>query len=138
MDEWGVDRVEIVKETYLSRKPAPGSAYIALGSVVLLFAATLLYWNDAFGSATLFPASRESVFSHGEYWRLGTSMLVHADFGHLLSNSVVLGVLAFLVFGYFGPAIYPGWSIPLGALVTGVSLSTYPSQTLLLGASGLV
>ena len=55
-----------------------------------------------------------------------------------LSNGVVLGVLAFLLFGYYGPAIYPALTVLFGTIVTAISLSTYPAQTSLLGASGLV
>ncbi len=65
-------------------------------------------------------------------------MLVHADFGHFLSNGVVFGVLAFLLYGYYGPAVHPLGTAVLGTIVTGVSLRTYLAQTWLLGASGLV
>lgn len=138
MDAWELDREPVIKATHLSRKPAPKSASVALGSVLLLFVASMFYWSDAFGAASLLPASRESVFFHGEYWRLVTSLLVHADWAHFLSNAVVLGVLAFLIYGYYGPLAYPALMFVLGALVTAISLRTYPAETWLLGASGVV
>ena len=135
---WGLEGDEVVKETYLTRKPAPRSHWVALASVAILFGASLVYWSDLFGIASLLPASRESVYFRGEYWRLGTAMLVHADFQHFLSNGVVLGVLAFLLYGYYGAAVYPGWTLVFGAIVTGLSLRSYPAQTWLVGASGVV
>ncbi len=138
MDGWELDREPIIRATHLSKKPAPRSFVVALGSVLLLFAASSIYWSDAFGAASLLPASRESVYVHGEYWRLATSLLVHANFTHFLSNAVVLGVLSFLIFGYYGPLAYPALTVVLGALVTAISLRTYPAETWLLGASGVV
>lgn len=138
MDGWERERHAIVKETYLSRKPASGSPYVALGSVTLILVASLVYWSDTSGLASALPASREAVFGRGEYWRLATSMLVHADFSHFLSNGVVLGVLAFLLFGYYGSMIYPALTLFFGTIVTAISLRTYPAETWLLGASGLV
>ena len=35
----------------------PQSFVVALGSVLLLFVASSLYWSDAFGAASLMPAS---------------------------------------------------------------------------------
>ena len=135
---WQFGRDKVIKETFLTRKPAPRSHWVAFASVGVLFAASLVYWTDVLGMARFLPASRESVYGSGEYWRLGTSMLVHADFEHFLSNSVVLGVLAFLVYGYFGTAVYPWLALVFGALVTAVSLRTYPAETWLVGASGVV
>ncbi len=138
LDGWGLDGDKVIKETYLTRKPAPRSQWVALASVAVLFAASLVYWSDAFGIASLLPASRESVYFRGEYWRLLSSILIHADFQHFLANGVVLGVLAFLLYGYYGVTVYPGLTLLFGALVTGLSLKSYPAQTWLVGASGVV
>ena len=138
VSNWDSDREAVIKETILTQKPVPASFAVAVASILVLLTASILYWADVFGVADLLPASRESVFFRGEYWRLFTSMLVHADFGHFLSNGVVFGVLAFLLYGYYGPAVYPLGTAVLGMIATGVSLRTYPAQTRLLGASGLV
>ena len=138
LDGWGLDGDKVIKETYLTRKPAPRSQWVALGSVAVLFVASLVYWIDPFGIASLLPASRESVYFRGEYWRLATSILVHADFQHFLANGVVLGVLAFLLYGYYGASVYPGLTLLFGTIVTGLALRTYPAQTWLVGASGVV
>lgn len=128
----------VVKETLLSKKPAPHSFAVSAVSVLVLVAASIVYWTDAFGLAELLPASREAVFHRGEYWRLATSVAVHADFQHLLTNSIVFAVLSFLLFGYYGAWVYPGLALGLGTLVTALSLRTYEAHVNLLGASGVV
>lgn len=128
----------VVKETLLSKKPAPHSFMVSAVSVLVLVAASIVYWTDVFGVAELLPASRESVFHRGEYWRLATSVAIHADFQHLLTNAIVFGVLAFLLSGYYGPWVYPGLTLGLGGLVTALSLRTYDAHVNLLGASGVV
>jgi rhomboid protease GluP len=138
LEGWNFGSTPIVKETHLSRKPARASLGVALASVAVLVTASLVYWIDAFGIGILLPASRESVFGRGEYWRLLTSLVTHADVAHLLANGIVFGLLAFLLFGYYGGVVYPALVVGLAAIVTAVSLRTYPSSTLLVGASGAI
>lgn len=128
----------VVKETHLSRKPAPGSWLAALASITLLLAASVVYWLDLGGLGRELPAVSELVFGHGEYWRLATGIAVHADFRHFLANGVVFGVLSFLLYGYFGPMVYPVLTWILGSIVTALALFTYRGNTHLVGASGVV
>ena len=128
----------VVKETHLSRKPARKSWGVATTSLVVLLAVSVTYWSDFLGLASELPATGDRVFRHNEYWRLITSIGTHADFRHLLSNGVAFGVLSFLLFGYFGSLVYPTLTWGLGALVTGLALTTYPAATRLVGASGVV
>lgn len=129
---------EIVKETLLSKKPAPYSFAVSAASVLVLVGASIVYWTDVLDIAELLPASRKAVFHDGEYWRLATSVAVHADFQHLLTNGIVFAVLSFLLFGYYGPWVYPAAALGLGTLVTALSLRTYDANVNLLGASGVV
>ncbi len=130
--------VLVIKETHLSRRPDRGSGVSALASVAVLILLSATYWLDLFGLASILPATGEQVFDRGEYWRLATSIGIHADVRHLLANSIVFGVLSFLLYGYYGPVVYPIASWGLGSLVTGLALLTYPPQTALVGASGVV
>jgi len=128
----------VIKETHLSRRPDRGSGVLALASVAVLVLLSTTYWLDLFGLASKLPATRVQVFVHGEYWRLATTIGTHADARHLLANSIVFGVLSFLLYGYYGPVVYPFSTWGLGSLITGVALLTYPARTALVGASGVV
>jgi rhomboid protease GluP len=138
LEGWNFGSTPVVRETHLSRKPANASLGVALASVAVLAGASIVYWTDSFGLAVLLPASREAVFERSEYWRLVTSLFTHADAEHLLSNGIVFGLLAFLLFGYYGPMVYPVAVLGLAAIVTGASILTYPPSTILVGASGAV
>jgi rhomboid protease GluP len=128
----------VVTETLLTREPARGSLPLAAASVAALLLGSLLYWTNAFGLGPYLPASRGAVFERSEYFRLFTSLLVHADFEHFAGNALGFGLLAFLLHGYFGAAAYPGLAVASGVLTTVLSLATYDRETLLLGASGVV
>jgi len=128
----------VVTETLLSRKPARGSLVVAAASVALLLLGSLVYWTNALGLARFLPASREAVFERSEYWRLFTSILAHADFEHFAANALVFGLLAFLLYGYYGALVFPVLSLANGALTTALSLTTYEPDTYLVGASGVV
>lgn len=128
----------VIKETYLSHPPQSGSLAMAILSVAALTALSVCYWFDPGGLAAFLPATSEWVFQRGEYWRLLTSMGIHADLRHLLSNLPGFGILSYLLYGYFGAWVYPAAVLVCGTLVTGLSLRTYPPETILLGASGVV
>lgn len=130
--------VVLVKETWLSGKPAPGSGLVAAASLLVMAGFSLLFWSDSAGLASQLPANREMLLQQGQFWRLLTSVLVHSDLQHLLSNSVGIAILGFLFYGYFGFRIYPLLTLVAGALVTFLSIMTYPPQINLLGASGVV
>ncbi len=102
-----------------------------------LVVVSAIFWTDRFGLASELPATPEMVFEHGEYWRLLTTIGTHADFQHLFSNAIVFGILSFLLYGYYGPLVYPVLTFALGVLVMGVGLATYPTGTILVGASGV-
>jgi len=75
--------------------------------------------------------------SHGEWWRLVTATMLHADWGHLASNLAIGFVLLGLVMGRWGTA-----TGMLAALVAGVAgnLGNWlvRSEQMGLGASGVV
>jgi rhomboid protease GluP len=128
----------VVKETWLSKKPAEGSGLVAAASLLVLMGFSLLFWSDYSGLAPQLPANGELVFKQGQYWRLFTSIFVHADLRHLLSNALGMGGLSYLLYGYFGCKVYPCLTLGGGAVVTLIALATYPPHTFLLGASGVI
>jgi rhomboid protease GluP len=128
----------VVKATCLSKKPAQGSALVAAASLLVLTGFSLLFWSDISGLSSQLPANRELIFKQGQYWRLWTSIFVHADLKHLLSNMPGFCFLSYLLYGYFGVRVYFGLILVAGAVATGITVLTYGPQTFLLGASGVV
>ena len=127
-----------VKETLLSKKPAEGSGLVAAASLLTMLGFSLLFWSNPAGWASWYPASPEQVFEQGQYWRLLTSIFVHADLKHLLSNAIGVVGLSYLLYGYFGCKVYPCLMLGAGAVVTLIALMTYPPNTSLVGASGVI
>ena len=107
---------------------------VALFTVVM----TLFYWSGPERLAELLPAVRAAVFNQGQLWRIFTATFVHADIEHLLSNIYMLWIFGYFVFGYFGFAVFPLISFFIAAAVNALAILTYPPDTRLLGASGLV
>ena len=132
------ERAFTVKETLLTRKPEQGSALVAAVSFLVIMGFSCLYWSDYAGWAPYLTAGPEQILKQGQYWRLFTSMFIHADLRHLFSNSIGVVGLGYLLYGYFGFKVYPCLTLLSGAVTTAISLATYPPNTNLLGASGIV
>ena len=130
-------RYEIV-ETLLSRAPRKNSAAVSLIVIAAVFLFSFIYWGDSFGLKERLYVDRDAVIQFHQYWRLFTGILVHADMNHFLSNALGLFLFGYLLYGYFGPGIYPVAVFALGTMVNFVSIATYPSGTRLVGASGVV
>ena len=126
-----------IKSTLLSQKPREGSLWIALLSVMVLLFVSLLCWRDP-SLLNLLAASRHQVVGEQEYWRLLTTTAIHADLTHFLSNTILFAFFTFLLYGYFGFWVFPVAVLALGSLTHYLSLLTYPENTQLIGASGLV
>jgi membrane associated rhomboid family serine protease len=77
-----------------------------------------------------------AVFDRGEWWRLGTSLYLHADFGHVIAN-VISGIFTFsAVVSTLGRR--RGWLLVALAALTGnlaVAALYYPDPHFSLGAS---
>jgi rhomboid protease GluP len=125
-----------VKSTLLSRKPRNATVgLIAVGVITLM---SLIYWSSFLGLESILTATRSGIFERGEYWRLFTALGAHADPQHLLSNSLGFGLFSFLLYDYFGFAVFPVATVLLGALVNALAIWTYNPEVHLLGASGMV
>ena len=133
-----MEKVEIrIKSTLLSQKPREESLLIALLSVTVLLFVSLLCWRNP-SLLNLLAASRHQVVGEQEYWRLLTTTAIHADLTHFLSNTILFAFFTFLLYGYFGFWVFPVAVLALGSLTNYLSLLTYPENTQLIGASGLV
>ncbi|MCX6127648.1 MAG: rhomboid family intramembrane serine protease, partial [Proteobacteria bacterium] len=120
----------------LAQKLKPNSL---LPAIILLFLCTslsLLSWRPGFEE--MFGATGQQVFAERQYWRLLTSLLVHADIAHLLANSGLFLIFGLFLRHYFGLWVFPGLSLLGGMATAALSLLTYPPELRLIGASGMV
>ncbi len=82
--------------------------------------------------------SRHLVLGYGEWWRFFTAPLLHANFLHLLSNSLVLGFIGYRL----EPLIGPRWFAALfvvGGIGGGLgSTSMNEADIVAVGASGAI
>ena len=127
-----------LQTTLLSPQAAAGSGWVAIISVWVCVLFSVEYWRDIVGVSHLLAGSGASIFGDGEWWRLATTMFVHADTLHLAANAVALALLSYLVYGYFGSVAYPVLTFLAGILVNAVAILTYPPQVTLVGISGVV
>lgn len=106
---------------------------LTLGWVALVYGASFLFLEKGIS----LEASGLQVFAQHEWWRAWTSLLVHSDLAHLLSNTPWLVVFMFLLNGVFGavPVLLAFLVMGAGNLVV---LATMSPQVSLVGASGVV
>jgi rhomboid protease GluP len=126
-----------IKSTLLSGKPKEESVPVSILITMVLIFISMLCWRDP-GLFRLLSASPHQVLAGLEYWRLLTTIAVHADLSHLAVNASFVVFFGYLLYGYFGVWIYPVAMMILASLTTLLSLLTYPPQVVLIGASGLV
>lgn len=119
---------KVFRENWLTRKPLRDGV---LPTAILL---TML----VFGKLAEYPASGDLVFKQHEYWRAWTTLFVHADIGHLLSNLFLFVPFAFILTSYFDLLFFPVAGFFIGGLVNLAVLSTMPGKVMLVGVSGVV
>jgi rhomboid protease GluP len=74
----------------------------------------------------------------GQWWRICTAMLLHADIAHLVSNVIFGTILLGLAMGRYGSGLGLLASYLSGASGNAAGLIVYPQSHLGLGASGMV
>jgi rhomboid protease GluP len=132
------NRYQILRETWLTRKPRPGSGLVAIASTFAIAFGSLVYEFDLLGAASWMPATRQAVYGEGEHWRLLTTLFAHGDLGHIAANSFLFTILGFFLYGYFGLRVFPFFALLGGALTNLIVLRTYQPEVSLIGASGVV
>lgn len=123
--------------SFLSRHPSRKSFLPAVLFALTATVVSVAAWNSE-GFQEMGIGNPEKIFSGGEWWRLFTSMLLHSDVKHILSNLLFLIPFGGLLTNYFGWRVFPWLSLALGILTQFLSLKTYPADANLLGASGLL
>jgi rhomboid protease GluP len=102
-------------------------------NIILFFSINIPMYEELFYSLVLI---NENVTIQYEIWRLFTSMFIHGDVSHLLSN-----MFGLLIFGTFVETIYNKLKYLLIYVVSGLignifTLLLYPSYIISYGASG--
>ncbi len=127
-----------VRGHWLTQTPNPNAWTVAAVSLMVLLVANLFYWRNNFNLESMMTAIPQDVFEKHEYWRLWSALLAHADIAHLLSNSMLFSIFAYLLFGHFGSFVFPAAAFLSGGLINYVVLREMPPNAELLGISGVV
>jgi rhomboid protease GluP len=129
--------VQVIRQTFFTRRPRFFDSQLVGLWVALMAVSSWMAWENSHlidrGAANL-----QAVFHQGEVWRLVTAVFLHSDLGHLLSNAYMILLLGFFVQAYFGWPIFPVAAVAAGAVVNGLTVLSYPPESQLLGASGVV
>ena len=125
----------VVRETWLTKQPRSESLLIAAASTFALTAGSFLGWSK---HGPGLEASALDVFGKGEFWRLWTTIFIHADAAHLLSNAFLFFIFGFFLYGYFGLRLFPLSALFWGGVANAIVLKTYEPDIHLIGASGVV
>ncbi len=126
-----------ITATLLSGKPREESLPVSLLIGTVIAFTSMLCWHNPELSGLL-SASYPQVVAQREWWRLLSTIAVHADLTHLAANIGFVVFFGYLIYGYFGFWVYPAAMLPLASVATLLSLLTYPPEVVLIGASGLV
>jgi rhomboid protease GluP len=126
--------VKLVK-TYLSHIRYSQGKIVVVLLLGLCLMLSNLHWNS---SDITLAAQKSLVFEKGEYWRLVSSVFVHGDLDHLLSNSLMLTFLAFFVSSFYGATLTLTISIIGGSLINYLVLLQATNDLTIVGISGVV
>ncbi|MEZ0391977.1 MAG: rhomboid family intramembrane serine protease [Pseudobdellovibrionaceae bacterium] len=128
----------LVRQTWLSQRPASSALNLTLLSLLILALPGLLAFEQFPQWQLLFRVSGEKVFQSQEWYRLWSALFLHADFKHLLSNSFLFFILGYFLNAYFGSLVFPLIAFVFGGLINLVAISAMPAEVSLIGASGVV
>lgn len=124
------------KENYLSHKHFKNAYIWALFAITVIVVTSNLYWLKMPFTELLLGSNK--LIQEGEVWRIFTTSFLHADLGHLLSNSLMYFILTYYLTNYFGPIFSYFIPIFIGGLINYITLNYYGPESTLLGASGIV
>lgn len=128
----------IVRETWLSRRLDSLPVTVAAMATMTLFFGSLFYWRDSWSAQLWMPASFAAVFGQHEWWRAWSTLLVHENLRHVLSNSLLFFIVGIFLNGYFGLLVFPLAAFFFGGVTNLIVLQTMPETVQLIGASGIV
>jgi rhomboid protease GluP len=128
----------VLKSNWLTRSPDPQAGFVTVLLSALLFLGGLLNISGVAHADQWLEATPHLVFKQHQYWRLWTTLVAHADIGHLLSNLLLFVPLCFALSAYFGFILFPFIGFLMGGVVNFFVLKTLPTDAALIGVSGVV
>jgi membrane associated rhomboid family serine protease len=138
----GIHRVFALYDSEQSERrvrvePPVFPAGIELALVWALSLLVVFWWQGEEPSLVdRFCNSSQALVQHGEWWRAFTSLFLHADAGHLLSNIGIGGIFCVMVAQTIGA--WRGWALILAGGMLGNLVNAwmrYPDGFTSLGAS---
>jgi len=131
------DEIEEKKEkSHLSKKMRVESLNSTLFFILIFYVFSLIYWNTEYKN--LLWVNQVSVFEKKEYWRLLSSIFVHAHFYHFLANLPLFIIFSLLLRNYYGILAFPVVSLFLGVCTNAITIFFYKKTSKLVGASGMI
>jgi len=132
---------ELEKETvkYIKNPKNWPSVFIFLLPIIYYMIALALGYKESSSALDYGAISGYNLFVKGEWWRLVTSMLMHVNMIHLVSN--LMGLFIILQFWCVVIPIYQGWTGLLVFFGTGIVSSlccALFSDAVTVGASGAI
>lgn len=128
-------RTRIVK-TLLGYPPHGRGVWAALCFALLNWFFSEVRWQR--GGWEFMVAEPPAVFQGGEWWRLWTTTVIHADAKHFLSNVSMGAIWVWLTVGYYGVAATLGGTLLFIPVIYGATLRFIAPEGGLIGASGVV
>ena len=137
-DFFDIDDIDDIEKrpSFLTSPPGPSSSYPGLIFCAMMCIFSLLYWHSSYDQ--YLGVSYHTMFIEHEYWRLVTSLFVHADLTHLLANMPLFFIFSWLLHHYYGVIAFPVCALLSGIFTQLIVLPYYNPHTILLGASGML
>ena len=124
------------KRDFLQRRPDFASTTPALCLFLFFILASMASWSRVFDDRLW--ASGDLVFGKNEYWRLFSSLFVHADLMHLMDNSILFLIFGTFLYYFYGSVVFPLMSLLVGVITAGISCWVHEPKLHLVGASGMI
>lgn len=131
------DRIEDIRPVRKSSKIATPFAILLLLNIIIFVVDYIFYIKAGSKPLENIGIQSNEAVSNGEWWRLITSIFLHADVGHLAGNMLMLVFLNRILKNFYTDLQY--WSIYLLSGITGSLFTLLMGPNVLsLGASGAV
>jgi rhomboid protease GluP len=130
--------IKIEKENWMTKKVKQNPLVLTFSIITIIIISSLFYQVQLFNIDEFLPANFQYAINKHEYYRLWTSLFIHADLAHLFSNLLMFSPFAYFLMAQFGYFYFPFVGLFLGGIINWLTLLTMPPNTYLIGISGVV